>query len=55
MIKDVLQAMGNEAKEQRGRFLGILLGILGVSFLGNMLAVKGVIRAGEEVKATSKR
>ena len=37
----------NEAKEQRGRFLSMLLGALGASLLGNMLTGKGVIRAGE--------
>ena len=37
----------NEAKEQRGRFLSMLLGTLGASLLGDMLLGKGVIRAGE--------
>ena len=37
----------NEAKEQKGGFFSIVLGTLGVSLLGNMLADKGVIRAGE--------
>ena len=32
-------------KEQRCGFLGMLLVKLGTSFLGNMLAGKGVIRA----------
>ena len=40
--------MKNESKEQKGGFLGMLLGTLGASLLGNMLAGKGVIRAGEE-------
>ena len=35
------------AKEQKGRFLRMLLGTLGASLLGNMLAGNGVIRAGE--------
>ena len=39
--------MKNESKEQKGGFLGMLLGTLGASLLGNMLAGKGVIRAGE--------
>ena len=39
----------NETKEQRGGFLGMLLGILGASLLGNMLAVKGIIRVNSEV------
>ena len=38
----------NEAKEQRGWFLSMLLGALGSSLLGNLLTGgKGVIRAGE--------
>ena len=37
----------NEAKEQKGGFLRTLLGTWGTSLLGNMLAGKGVIRAGE--------
>ena len=44
----------NEAKEQRCGFLCMLLGTLGASLLGNMLADKGVIRAGDGAIATSK-
>ena len=47
-------------KKQKGRFPGMLAVALGVSLLGNILAGKrvarggdGVIRAGEEVTATS--
>ena len=32
-------------KEQNGGFLNMLLGTLGVSLLGNILAGKGIIRA----------
>ena len=45
----------NKAKEQKGTFLGMLLGTLAASMLGNMLAGKakvlgqGVIRAAEGV------
>ena len=35
----------NEAKEQKRRLLRMLLGTLGASLLGNMLAEKGIIRA----------
>ena len=38
----------NGAKEQKGRFLRMLLGTLGAILLGNLLTVKGTIRAGEE-------
>ena len=47
LLKGVRETIKNEAKEQKGRFLSLLLGTLGVSLLGNMLAGKGVIRAGE--------
>ena len=39
----------NEAKEQRGGFLSILLGKLGASLLGNILAGQRINRAGEGV------
>ena len=35
----------NEATEQKGRFLSMVLGKLGASLLGNMLAGKGINRA----------
>ena len=41
LIKVVTKATENETKKQRGGFLGILLGTLGASLLGNMLASKG--------------
>ena len=31
--------------KQKGGFLGMLLGTLGASLLGNMLAGKGIVRA----------
>ena len=37
-------------KEQKGEFLGILLGALGASLLGNMLAGKGIVRGGSSSK-----
>ena len=48
MLDGVSETIKNEAKEQEGGFLSILLGPLGASLLGNMLAGKRVIRAGEE-------
>ena len=42
LIKAVSETIQNEAKEQKGGFLGMLLGTLGGSLLGNMLAGKGV-------------
>ena len=46
MLKGVTKTIKNETKEQKGRFLSILLGTLGASLLGNLLAVKGILRAG---------
>ena len=51
LLKGVTETVKNEAKQQRGGFLSILLGTLGASLLGDMLfgkKGKGVIRAGEE-------
>ena len=41
LIKVVTKATENETKKKRGGFLGILLGTLGASLLGNMLESKG--------------
>ena len=53
LIKEASEAIENEAKEQKGGFLSMLLGTLGTSLLGNLLAGKGAIRAGEGAIATS--
>ena len=47
-LKGVGETIKDEAKEQKGGFLSMLLGTLGASLLGNMLVGKGIIRAGEE-------
>ena len=51
LLKGVSEIIQHEAKEQRGGFLGMLLGTLGASLLGDVLSKglsgKGVIRAGE--------
>ena len=47
LLKGVSETIQNEAKEQRGGFLNMLLGTLGASILGNVLAGKGINRAGE--------
>ena len=44
LIKEVSETIKNEVKEQKRGFLGILLGTLGASLLGNLLN----IRAGED-------
>ena len=46
LIKGVSEAIQNKAKEQKGGFLCMLLGTLGASLLGNMLAGKGINRTG---------
>ena len=37
LIKGVNETIQNESREQKGGFLGLLLGTLGTSLLGNML------------------
>ena len=44
-LKGVSEKIQNEAKEQKGGFLSMLLGTLGASLLGNILAGKGINRA----------
>ena len=46
LLKGVTKTIKNETKEQEGGFLGMLLGTLGASLLGNMLAGKGIVRTG---------
>ena len=46
LLKAVTKTIENETKEQKGGFLSMLLGTLGASLLGNLLAGKGIIRAG---------
>ena len=45
LLKAVPKTIKNETKEQKGRFLGMLLGTLGASLLRNILAGKGIVRA----------
>ena len=47
LLKGVTESVQNEAKEQKGGFLSLLLGTLGASLLGNLLAGKGINRAWE--------
>ena len=51
--KGVSETIKNEAKEQKGGFLGVSLGTLGASILGNLLTGKGTIIAGEGATAMS--
>ena len=47
LIQGISETIKNEAKEQKGGFPPMLLGTLAASILGNALAGRGVIRAGE--------
>ena len=56
LLKRVTESVQNEVKEQKGGFLGMLLGTLGAILLGNLLTgkgvnkkVKGIHRAGEGI------
>ena len=50
LLKGVTKTIENETKEQRGGFLGMLLGTLGASLLGNLLTGgKGIVRAGDGI------
>ena len=42
----VTKTIKNETKEQKGVFLSMFLGTLGASLLRNILAGKGIVRAG---------
>ena len=57
LLKGVSETIQHEAKEQRERFLTMLLGTLGAFLLGDVLSKgffgRGVIRAGEDSKRAS--
>ena len=47
VLKEATKTIKNETKEQKGGFLSMLLDTLGaIFFLGNLLAGKGIVRAG---------
>ena len=47
MLKGVTETVQNEVKKQKGGFFSMLLGTLCASLLGNLLAGKGIYRAGK--------
>ena len=49
LLKGISETIQNEAKEQKGGFLSMLLRTLGASLLGNILVGHGINRAGEEI------
>ena len=50
LLKGVTKTINDETKEQIGGFLSMLLSTLGASLLGNLLAGKGIARAGHSSK-----
>ena len=46
LLKGVTKTIKDETKEHKDGFLGMLLGTLGASLLGNLLSEKGIARAG---------
>ena len=44
--RGITTTIKNETKEQKGGFLSMLLDTLASTLLGNMLAGKGIVRAG---------
>ena len=47
LVKGISETIKNEAKEQKGGFLPMLLGTLDTSILGSALTGRGLMRAGE--------
>ena len=47
LIQGFSEIIKNETKEQKGRFLSMLLGVLSASLLGNLSAGKEMMRASE--------
>ena len=47
LLRGVNETIQNDAKEEKGRFLSMLLGTSGASVLGNILAGTGMNRAGK--------
>ena len=52
LIKGVSETIESQIKEQKGWSLGMLASTLGASLLGNMLAGRRVVRAGEGTNRT---
>ena len=52
LLKGVTETVQNEVKEQKGWFLGMLLGTLSASLLWNLLTGRGINRAEKGVLRT---
>ena len=46
LLRGVTKTIKNKTKKQKGGFLSMLLGTLGASLLGNLLAGKEIVRTG---------
>ena len=55
LLKGVNETVQNEAREQKGAFLSMLLGTLGATLLGNVLAGNGVIAKSVSEETKSKK
>ena len=44
LLKGATKTIKNETKKQKGGFLSMLLGTLGISLLGNILSGKGAVK-----------
>lgn len=55
LIKSVSESVGHDAKELKGGVIGNLSGALVAGLLGKMLAVKGIIRAGDGIIRADKK
>ena len=55
LLKGITESVQNEIKEQKGRFLSMLLGTLGASLLGNLLTGKGVNKKGKGIHIAGER
>ena len=49
LLEGISETIQNEAKEQKWGFLSMLVGTLGASLLGNILARKGMNTAAERI------
>ena len=49
LLEGVTESVQNEVKEQKGRFLSMLLGTLSANLLGNLLIGKGVNKKGKGI------
>ena len=52
LLKGVTKTIKNDINNQKGGALGMLLGTLGASLLGNLLSGKGLYRSGEGLYRT---